>query len=143
MPQENVEIVRSALWDGVDGVPLLRDDVARAKWWAELEAIFSPDCAFAWNFQGQRTEANSPGEALRFWLDFYEPWESLYSEVERLIPVGDKVVALVRQYGRMAGSQREVEALLAAVYYVRSGRIVRAEFYTDRAEALEAAGLRE
>ena len=91
--------------------------------------------------RGQRRTA--PTRPLRFWLDFYAPWESLYTEVERLIPVGDKVVALVRQYGRMAGSRREVESLLAAVYYVRSGRIARAEFYTDRADALRAAGLRE
>ena len=31
MSHENMEIVRGTLWDGVDGVPLLRDDVARAK----------------------------------------------------------------------------------------------------------------
>jgi ketosteroid isomerase-like protein len=143
MSQENVEVVRRILWDGVDVVALLKDDVARARWEADVQATFAPDCAFAWIYGGQSTEANSTDEAMSFWLDFYGPWDSVYSDVERIMPLGDRVVVLFRQYGRMAEAENMVEAFMAAVYFVRSGCVVRAEFYPDRAEALEAAGLRE
>ena len=143
MSQENVDLVRQALWDGVDVVPLIRDEAASTRFLAEMETIFAGDCAFAWIMLGQRVEATGLDEARQVWLNFYAPWESLRSEVDRIIPVGDKVVALMRQHGRMAGSQHEVEALFAAVYLVRDGKVVRAEFYPDRAEALDAVGLRE
>jgi ketosteroid isomerase-like protein len=76
------------------------------------------------------------------WLDFSQPWESLRFEIERIAAQGEKVLALARLYGRMAGSDNEVEALFAAVYLVRDGRVARCEFYADRAEAFEAAGFR-
>ena len=75
------------------------------------------------------------------WLEFYEAWETIRTEYERIIPLGDKVLALARVYGRMTGTENEVENLGAAVYFVRDGRIARAEFYVNRAEALEAVGL--
>lgn len=46
-----------------------------------------------------------------------------------------------RDLGRREGSTQEVELLGAAVWTIRNGKIVRAEFYPDRAEALEAVGL--
>ena len=64
-------------------------------------------------------------------------------ETERIIPVGDRVVALTRQHGRLAGAEHEVELVAAAVYFVRDGKLASVEFYANRAEALEAVGLRE
>jgi ketosteroid isomerase-like protein len=81
--------------------------------------------------------------AREFWLDFFEPCESVQTETERIFPVGDEVVVLARQRGRMAGTNHDVEALVAAVYLVRDGRLARADFYSDRATALEAVGLQE
>jgi ketosteroid isomerase-like protein len=43
----------------------------------------------------------------------------------------------------MAGTQSEVEMIAASVYLVRDGRVARVEHYGNRAEALEALGLRE
>ena len=65
------------------------------------------------------------------------------SETERIFPLGDMVVLLARQHGRMGGADNEVEALVAGVYLLRDGKVARAEFYADRAVALKAAGLRE
>jgi ketosteroid isomerase-like protein len=45
--------------------------------------------------------------------------------------------------GRGRGSGVEVEARFYEVYTVRDGRTVRWEEFSDRAEALKAAGLRE
>jgi ketosteroid isomerase-like protein len=81
--------------------------------------------------------------ARQLLLDWFEPWESVQIESERFIPVGDKVVVLMRQRGRMAGSQNEVEALVAAIYLLKEGRVTRVEWYPDRSDALEAAGLTE
>jgi hypothetical protein len=43
----------------------------------------------------------------------------------------------------MAATQKEVEMLGGSVYLVRDSRVARVQHYADRAEALEAAGLRE
>jgi ketosteroid isomerase-like protein len=141
MSQANVDVVRRVMWDGVDAARLIRDDTT--SYLAELEAIVEPDCAFAWVGPFGRIEATGLDEAREFWLDYYEPWESVQTETERIFPVGDEVVVLARQRGRMAGTKHDVEALVAAVYPVREGRLARADFYSDRAEALEAVGLQE
>jgi ketosteroid isomerase-like protein len=49
----------------------------------------------------------------------------------------------VRMPGRGRGSGIEVEAHYYAVYTLGGGVIVRMDEYADRAEALEAVGLRE
>jgi ketosteroid isomerase-like protein len=145
MSRENVEVVRRwlSLWDGVDAVAVIRDDAAWTGYRAETEAILAPDCAFMWIAFGQRTEASGLDEARQVWLDWYEPWESVRIESDRFIPVGDKVVVLARQQGRLAGTPHEVELIGAGVHLVRDGRVARAEFYANRAEALEAVGLPE
>lgn len=144
MSQQNVEIVTRMLWDGIDAVPLVRDDAALAAYLAEVAPFLEPDCVFSWMAPGGRFEARAlDDEVRRVWLDFFKPWDSLRFETERLVPQGDKVLALTRLYGRMAGTENEVEALFAAVYFMRDGKVARAEFYADRAAALSAAGVRE
>jgi ketosteroid isomerase-like protein len=144
MSQENVALVRNAFWEGVDVAARFRDEAGWPERRAEFEANYEPDCAFAWIAQGQRAEATGADEARQFWLDFFEPWESVRTEIERIIPVrGDRVVVLTRTRGRMTAVQHEVELLGAAVYLIRSGKLASVEFYANRAEALEAVGLRE
>ena len=130
--------------DGVDVVPLARDDATWTRRRAEIEAFFAPDCAVAWIAQGQRAiEATGFDEARQGWLDWLEPWETYHVQIERIIPVGDTVLVLVRLHGRMAGTQNEVEMIAGSVYLVRDGRVARIEHYANRADALEAVGLRE
>ena len=64
-------------------------------------------------------------------------------QTEDLIPVDDKVVALVRWRGRGKASGAQGEISLAIVWTVRERAITRLEFFLDRAEALEAVGLAE
>ena len=145
MSQTNVEVVKrlAAYTGGGNALAYIRDDAAWAERSPERDAIFEPDCAFIWIGGGGREERTG-SEGLRAgWLEFYEAWETIRTEYERIIPLGDKVLALARVYGRMTGSENEVENLGAAVYFVRDGRIACAEFYVNRAEALEAVGLRE
>jgi ketosteroid isomerase-like protein len=64
-------------------------------------------------------------------------------QTEDLIDVDDKVVTLVRWRGRGRSSGAQGEISLAIVWTLRERRIARVAFFLDRAEALEAAGLRE
>ena len=148
MSQENVEVVRRLFVDvpvdGADVAPLFRDDATWTRRRAEQEALYEPDCPAAWIAQGQRVaEATGLDEGRQAWLDWLEPWETYHAQIERIIPVGEKVVVLTRLHGRMAGTQNEVEMIAASVYFVRDGRVARVEHYGNRAEALEAVGLRE
>jgi len=49
----------------------------------------------------------------------------------------------VRWRARGHGSGVEIDALFYEIYTLRDGRIVRMDEFTDRSEALEAAGLSE
>src|SRR5262245_3228628 len=143
MSQKNVEIVRRVFRDvdvgGADVAPLFRDDAAWTTRRAELEGIFEPGYTVTWNAQGQRTiEATGWAGSRQGWLDWLEPWETYQVQVERMIPVGDKVVALFWLRGRMAGTQNDVEMVGASVYHVRDGRVAGVEHYADRADALAA-----
>jgi len=77
------------------------------------------------------------------WLDWLAPWASYRTEIAELIDVGERVVVLVRDYGKREADAPEVELRGAAIWTVRGGRIVRAESYADRAEALASVGLAE
>jgi ketosteroid isomerase-like protein len=60
------------------------------------------------------------------------------------VDAGDSVIVRVRQGGRGKGSGATVEMpAYWAVYRLRRGQAMRVEIYRDRAEALEAVGLRE
>jgi ketosteroid isomerase-like protein len=47
----------------------------------------------------------------------------------------------VRDFGRKEGTDVEVRSNYAAIWTVNDRKIARAEFYPDRMEAREAAGL--
>ena len=63
-------------------------------------------------------------------------------QTEDLIDVDDKVVVLVRWVGRGKASGAQGEISMAMVWTVREQAITRVEFFLDRAQALEAVGLR-
>ena len=76
---------------------------------------------------------------LAAWL---EPWDDYEFEVEELHDAGDKVVAVLRESGRSKAGV-PVEQAFSQVLTFRDGKQIRAVTYASRAEALEAAGLRE
>jgi ketosteroid isomerase-like protein len=75
---------------------------------------------------------------LSEWVEAWEDWEL---ELEGLYDAGDKVVALVYQRGRSKAAGMPVEMYFAQVWTLRDGKVSRMDMYSDRAEALEAAGL--
>ncbi len=147
MSQENVEIVRQ-LQPGpeVNLVELF----ARGEDDAEVETViaaaapaFTDD--FVCVFHSLSDESRPGVRGLReCWLDWLAPWEGYRTEIEELIDAGDRVLALVRDFGRLPGADKEVDFRGCTVWTVREGRIARAEFFTaDRADAFKAAGLEE
>ncbi len=144
MSQKNVEIVlglQSA--PDVDLAQRFRDD---AMWAATVEAsapMFHPDFEFSLPLFGT-SETFVGREGVRAaYLDWLAPWATYRVEIEEAIDLGDRVLLLNRGFGRREGSQAEVENAAAALWTVRDGKIARADFYADRAEALKAVGLAE
>jgi ketosteroid isomerase-like protein len=80
----------------------------------------------------------------RWHQDLSDRWEYLRLELERLIDVDDHtVLALMTMYGKGRGSGIEVSQPIAHLDTVRAGKLSRIVTYTNRNEALKAAGLPE
>jgi ketosteroid isomerase-like protein len=124
MSEENVEIVRRFLFLDVD------------------DALAYADPDIVWN---PAEEAATQGhDAVRAslvrWKGEWDDYELLPEEFEEM---GDRVVAAVRLRGRGRGSGVEVDARFYDVFTLRHGKIVRMDQFTQRSEALEAAGVRK
>ena len=121
MSQANVEIVRSFLAADVD------------------EALRYADPGIVWN---PIEELPSRGhDAVRASLAHWKAdWDDYEVMPQELVDMGDRVLATVRLRGRGRGSGVEIDARFYDVYTLRDGRIVRMDQFTERSEALEAAG---
>ena len=130
MSQESVEVVRRAIAYEYYGVGDR----------AEAEAIFDPDVVLNPADEGP---SHGPDE-MRYDL---ERWASAFDELkvtfEEIIDAGDQVVVVAHHQGRGRESGVEVDTRFYEVYALHGGKVSRVDEYTDRAEALEAAGLRE
>ena len=74
---------------------------------------------------------------------YWGTWEDYRLEADELIASGSSVVLVVREQGRGKASGARVERKWAQVWTFRRGRIIRWELFSDKADALEAAGLAE
>jgi ketosteroid isomerase-like protein len=133
MSEENVEVVRKAIdyeYHGVGGR-------------AEAEAIFDPDVVMNPIHVIDEQPSYGP-HAMR---DDWERWASAFEELkvtfEEIIDAGDQVVVVAHHEGRGRGSGVEVDARFYEIYTLREGKVSRVDEYTEREEALKAAGLTE
>jgi ketosteroid isomerase-like protein len=128
--QANVEIVRRAFAFGMQG----RGDPAEAL------ADFHPEVVL----NSAEQPAASGRDAVR---DNFERWRSAWEQIEasaeEFIDAGDRVIVTAYFRGRGRGSGIEVDARFYEVYTLRDGTIVQVDEFTERARALEAAGLGE
>ena len=133
MSEENVEIVRE-MTERFNRDGFMPED------------LFDPEVEFS-NIR----ESPLPGpyrgyEGLREWREgVFEVVEEGRFEIGDLTDVdeADAVVFRVRLLGRARHTGIEVDIGWTTVNWLRQGRIYRSESYTDRAEALEVAGLSE
>ena len=132
MSQENVEIVRRHLeaWNRCDK--------------AAYVASFRPDAEIDWS----RARALFRGvyrgrkQQKAFWDEFWSTFEDSQLEIHNLTEAGSEVVVwnTAHMWGR---DGIEVTARSALVFTVENEEITRLRMFQERAEALEAAGLRE
>jgi ketosteroid isomerase-like protein len=129
MSQENVEIVRKFY-------EYIRvDDAAAAL------ACLAPDVDYSVAQEGR--PAHGPDGVQAMWQRWAADWGELETVAEDFIDAGDHVVVTVRESGRGRVSGIEIDGRYFNVLTVRDGKIVRKVEFTQRSEALEAAGLRE
>jgi ketosteroid isomerase-like protein len=138
MSRENVELVRRALV----AFAATSYDPRRAK---DFSAYFDPQI----EFDISRTNPDSQlyygrdgiVAALEQWIG---AWDGFEVEVLTLIDAGDAcVVSVIRERGKLKDSDAWIEHTRGAVWTIREQRIVKYEEHQDRAETLEAVGLRE
>jgi ketosteroid isomerase-like protein len=126
---ENVEIVRSIYTRWVNGNYSVAD-------WADAGIEFRhPDGRETVGVQAMAGQ----------WGDFLAAWDEFTSVPNEFLDAGEgRVVVLTRFGGRSKGSGIPITDFPgAALFTLRDGKVVRLFLYTDRMEALEAAGLSE
>jgi len=144
MSLQNVELVRAVQpQPGVDIAALFREE---GRWHTVREMlarVVHPDFECSIPLFGQSTTYSGIDGLRAAWLDWMEPWATYRTELEDVIDLGDRVLVLVRDYGRHEPQDPEVEQVDAAIWTVMDGKITRAEFYTDRDAALRKAGIQQ
>jgi ketosteroid isomerase-like protein len=73
----------------------------------------------------------------------FETWADFTLKAEELIPAGDSVLVSVRQQGVARISGVPTDEHYFTVWSFRGRKVIRIENFRERAQALEAAGLRE
>ncbi len=128
MSQENVEIVRKAV------AAYARGDLDAALTNADPDIVWNPVEEAA--TQGQ--------DAIRANVERWETdWEDYEATPEEYIDAGDQVLVTIHWSGRGRGSGVEVDIRTYMVYTLRDGKVIRMDEFTERSDALEAAGLSE
>jgi ketosteroid isomerase-like protein len=145
MSRENVEIVKRAQPTGIDMVSLFRGSNAPDPAATGIDVtVFDSDfeVEFVSATAGSlRPRSRGPQGLAEAWRDWLEPWETYYVEVEEFIDAGDEVVVFARIRGQTARDGVRVEHSPAAIWSIRDGNVAKIQFYLDRDEALESAGL--
>jgi ketosteroid isomerase-like protein len=80
----------------------------------------------------------------RMLAEIDDVWDEIRVDPQEFIDGGGRIVVIGRLVGKGKGSGVEIDQPDHQIFTVREGRIVGLAYgYTDRAEALAAAGLRE
>jgi ketosteroid isomerase-like protein len=130
MARENVQALKAvyARWETGDfWTPEIFADDAEVMWAQEIPEAGEAERGLAAVTAGMKN-----------WLS---AWDECRWKADEFIPAGDQVVVFFTARGRGKGSTVEVEARWAHLWTFRDGKATRVEGFTDRAEALEAAGL--
>jgi ketosteroid isomerase-like protein len=139
MSQENVEIVRRLIeaWN--------RNEQERVVPLERVIPFLDPAVIFDATRRIIDPKTYAGIEGIRAMLaERDEVWGEFRMEPAEFVDAGDRVVVIGRRVGKGRGSGVDVNQPMADVFTLHGGRIVRCEIgYSDRAEALEAAGLRE
>ncbi len=132
MSQENVESMRAVA------------DAANRRDVEALTALLAKDAEIVpMRAAIEGTVFRGSDAVARWYAALDEIWEGMEVEIESVRDLGDRVLALGRFRGRGRGSGAALDVEAASVAHFHDGLITRLQNFTDRAEALKAAGLRE
>ena len=129
MSQENVELVRR----GVDDVEAF---------WAMLDEYV------VWDLRPAPVVDLDPvyigrDAVIEGSRHYWGTWEEYRLDADEIIDAGASVVVVVHERMRGKGSGVPIDRHWAQIWTFHRGRIIRWETFTDKAEALKAAGLSE
>lgn len=74
------------------------------------------------------------------WIGEFDDWRE---EIDEIRDFGSQVYVVATQKGRGKGSGIEIETRYALLFEVRGGQITRMTMFSEPAEALAAAGVRQ
>ncbi len=133
MTPRNVEIVRE-MYDRREGGDMYVGEFVHPE--IEFVRIGSeaPDFTGVWHGKDGMRQATA---------DYLNVWEDYQFEVDRMIDLGDRVLVLEKQTARGRRSGAVISQDVGTLLTLRDGLIVRWEYYWERADALEAAGITE
>ena len=134
MAGTNIELVKSAFdaWNQGE-IGAFTDHMSEDVAWLEVSG----------RPEGPATERLGRDRLRKGLESLFDAWESYRVEIERMDNVGDRVVVVVREFGRGRASGVEVDGRWGYLITVRDGEIVRVEAYREARRALELAGLGE
>ena len=134
MSEENVEV----------GEPVRRLLAAFNKRdWGAFSVELDPEVEYA--PVEEHATFRGPEAVVRYAEQWFEAWDTFSAEAEEVesTPAENRAFSAIRLRGTGNGSGVEIDQRTFWVYELRGGRLYRISEYNDRAEALEAAGLRE
>ena len=103
--------------------------------------FFDPEVDWVLPALQRADSCRGPDEIKRFWEGLDETFDELRLDPQETVDAGDRVAVRLRFYGRGKGSGAELDTeMYHQVTTFRDGTMVRIEYFTDWAEALEAAG---
>jgi ketosteroid isomerase-like protein len=132
MSQENVAILR-AMYEALN-----RGDAERALAYLHSEAELHTDPADPTSDSYYGLAEFQRGIAL-----WQQEWRSMRYEIAEAMPGPNRVLMTIRLHGIGKRSGAEIDREIFHVWTTRDGKAQRCEVYSDRSEALEAAGLSE
>jgi ketosteroid isomerase-like protein len=152
MSQENVEIVRhfidatqrffEAYWENPRSIAAAVEADDLWPEWREVIACLHPDVEWKTVFLGETHRGHMA--ATKVWDDYLKWADDYRVALQEVTDLGDeRVYANLAVHGKAKAGGAPMDASFFDVFTVRDGLIVRLEEYTDRKQALEAAGLRE
>jgi ketosteroid isomerase-like protein len=141
MSQENVELVRD-FFDRFNA--FMRGELTTAAFGEAMD----PEIQLHW--RDEQTYPDTPqhllgaAEVIAFSEQYRNGWVDLVSEPLEIIEApADRVLVLTRQRGRGHESGVPIVVHFFAVYTTGNGKLRQIEYFRHRADAFEAAGLRE
>ena len=137
MSRENLEVVRR-FYEAFN-----RGDFGRAAQYLHPAGEVYPAVVGFDPGIGSNSRFRGPEELRQYFEDFGETFEAVTVEPEETIEASRGRVLAVERWHVRGREGVEVETKIIDVYAFRDGLIVRVDGFLDRAEALEAVGLRE